>query len=298
MSVAFGVPQAADGTGTTAQDMRRILAAMYPSRGVVSGLAVKGDTSLSYRVEPGVAVTSRGPSDGNTLSWFAGGKTPAVVANASGSPRIDSVWVTAHDATQGDPDNLVVVGVTQGTPASAPVAPKAPSHATELARMLVPAGATTTANATMAATVAYAVPYGASQGVLIDSTYTGYEALRESPFTFATGTLSLATDRLLSIDLTTSVWAYDPKTLDWLGSGYVDWTLDGEVQRAFRFLCYPGTCSCQTFTDVKSVPAGDHVIQARLWPSGSEPKSGLWLDYAPGSWPGQRLVVTDVGVSA
>lgn len=169
MSVGFGIPQLTSGdsiVGTTAQDMRHILGALYPSTGVIDGLEVTGDTTLSYTVAPGVAVCSRGASDGAVLARYEGGTTDPVEANASSSPRLDIIWLAAHDAAQGDADNLVVVGVTQGTAAAVPVAPDIPTYATELARMLVPGGATTTANATMASTVGYAVPYGASLGTL------------------------------------------------------------------------------------------------------------------------------------
>lgn len=297
MSVAFGIPQAPDGTGTTAQDMRRIIGALYPTPGVVRGLDVAGTTTLAYDVAAGVAVCSRGGSDGSALAWFPGGRTPAVGANASPSPRIDTVWICAHDRAQGDADNLVTIGVTQGAPSATPAAPKEPVGSVPVAFMMVPAGATTTASATRTGSVGSAIPYGASMGVLLDQSYTAYEALRSNPFTFASGDLYLTRRRIVEVDLTTSVWAYNPTTLNWLGSGYVDWSVDGRVMRAFRFLCYPGTVSCQTFTDVASLDAGHHTVSARLWASATPPASSLWLDYDASSWPGQRLVVTDVGVA-
>lgn len=298
MSVAFGIPQAADGTGTTAADMRQIIGAKWSSQGVVSGLDVTGTTALRYDVAPGVATCSRGEADGMTEAYFPGGRTPAVAANASSSPRVDVVWMVAHDSTQGDADNLVTLGVTQGTPSASPVAPAFPTSATPLAYVTLPAGATTTANATVQ-DVAYAIPYGASMGILLDRTDTSYKGIAQGSgaYTFASGTILLPTDRMIDVELTTSVWAWGPTTHDWVGSGYVDWLLDGEVRRAYRFTCTPDSPVCSFFRDAVSVRAGSHVVSARLWPSATAPASGLWLDYQKGSWPGQRLVVRDGGVA-
>lgn len=162
-NTAFGVAQTSAGVGTTDTDMRKIIAAQWESTGVIDGLAVTGTTSLYYRVAAGVAVCSKGVSDGKTIAYFGGGNTSAVSANSSGNPRIDCIWVTAHDATQGDADNLVTLGVTQGTPAATPVAPTLPTYATLLAEMLLPAGATTTANATVLVSATVPNFYGMSR---------------------------------------------------------------------------------------------------------------------------------------
>lgn len=149
-NTALGVAQSSAGVGTTDTAMRHILGAQWESTGVVDGLAVTGGTTLAYAVAAGVAVCSKGDSDGKTLAWFAGGTTPTVAANSAGNPRIDCIWITSHDLTQGDSDNLVTLGVTQGTAAATPTAPTIPTYATLLAQMRMPAGATTTANAYVA----------------------------------------------------------------------------------------------------------------------------------------------------
>lgn len=172
-NTAFGVAQTSAGVGTTDTDMRKIIAAQWESTGVIDGLEVTGTTSLYYRVAAGVAVCSKGASDGKTLAYFSGGNTSTVSANSSGNPRIDCVWITAHDATQGDSDNLVTLGVTQGTAAATPTAPTIPTYATLLAAMLVPAGATTTANAYRAKKPSAATPYMLST-VQSDGTHVWY----------------------------------------------------------------------------------------------------------------------------
>lgn len=163
--VALGIRN--DGAdGTTPLALRLALAALFPHAGILSGLSVKGSSSLAYSVAAGVAVCTRGAGDGSTLATVAAGSTPAVAANGTGYPRIDAVWVAAHDLDQGDPDNHVTLGVTQGTAAASPARPSVPTYATVLAYMRLPAGATTTAQATVEARGDAASASGGTLGLL------------------------------------------------------------------------------------------------------------------------------------
>ena len=161
--------------GTTPLALRLALAALFPQAGILSGLSVKGSSSLAYSVASGVAVCTRGAGDGSALATVAAGSTPAVAANGTGYPRIDAVWVAAHDRDQGDADNHVTLGVTQGTAAASPARPSVPTYATVLAYMRLPAGATTTAQATVEARGRDAVAAGATMGQLgyMRDTYDG-----------------------------------------------------------------------------------------------------------------------------
>lgn len=161
--------------GTTPLALRLALAALFPRAGILSGLSVSGSSSLAYSVAQGVAVCTRGAGDGSALATVAAGSTPAVAANGTGYPRIDAVWVAAHDRDQGDPDNHVALGVTQGTAAASPARPSVPTYATVLAYMRLPAGATTTAQATVEARGRDAVAAGATMGQLgyMRDTYDG-----------------------------------------------------------------------------------------------------------------------------
>lgn len=298
MSVAFGVPQNSSGVGTSALEMRKIISSLFANVGILDGLDVKGTSSLYYTVEGGVAVCSKGKADGYTLAYYPGGNTPSVQSNTSGQSRIDAIWLTSHDIQNGDTDNLVTIGVSQGTPSSSPVPPSTPSDSTVIACMMLPAGATSTQNAVMTSERKYAIPAGASLGVLLDKTDTSYKGINAgAAYTYASGQIYVPTDRLLSIKLTETTWAWHPRTHDWVGSGFIDWTLDGVVQRAFRFTNYPDTPSTSCFEDYVKVSAGFHTISARLWGSGTAPASDIWLDYSAGSWPGQRLLVVDSGVA-
>lgn len=173
-NVALGVRNSG-ADGTTPLALRLALGALFPQAGILSGLGVKGSSSLAYSVAAGVAVCTRGAGDGSTLATVAAGSTPAVAANGTGYPRIDAVWVTAHDLDQGDADNHVTLGVTQGTAAASPARPTVPTYATLLAYMRLPAGATTTAQATVEARGRDAVATGATMGQLgyMRDTYDG-----------------------------------------------------------------------------------------------------------------------------
>lgn len=164
-NVALGVRNSG-ADGTTPLALRLALAALFPQSGILSGLGVSGSSSLAYSVAAGVAVCTRGAGDGSTIAPVAAGSTPAVAANGTGYPRIDAVWVTAHDLDQGDSDNHVALGVTQGTAAASPARPTAPTYATVLAYMRLPAGATTTAQATVEARGDLAAASGGTLGLL------------------------------------------------------------------------------------------------------------------------------------
>ena len=165
-TTAFPVRQSSGGVGTTDIQLRNIIRYLYPTKGIVGGLTVTGTTLMRYQVAGGLAVCSKGESDGNTLAYYEGGTTNTVSTNSASNPRIDVVWITSHDITQGDSNNLVTLGVTTGTAAAAPAEPTIPTYATKLASMLVPAGASTTAGCTQYGTADYSIPYAANLGMM------------------------------------------------------------------------------------------------------------------------------------
>jgi hypothetical protein len=297
MSVAFGVRQA-NGVGTSDTDIRHMLRYKWANTGVVGGLAVKGTSRLVYHVAEGMAICSKGDGDGYTEAYFPGGDTPEVKSNEGGNPRIDVVWITAHDASQGDSDNLVTLGVTQGTPSASPVEPDIPTYAVRLGAFRMGAGAATTSGAVATSGVDYAIISGASKGVLLDKRYNSERHVkRGGAFIYASGTVNLPTKRLVQVSLTASVWAYNMATHDWDGSGYIDYRVDGAVKREYRFVCFPESPVTPYFSDIIELPAGSHTFSAALWGSGTKPVSDIWLSgNGPyGDWPGQRLVVIDMG---
>ena len=172
MTTAYGIAPDSTGSGLDPLTHRRIIKAHWANTGVICGLDVSGGTDLRYNVAAGAAVCSRGDADGYTEAYFNGGKTPAVKAGDPSNPRIDRIWIRANDISQGDSDNQVTVGVTQGTPSATPTAPALPSGCVRLMDMVMPAGATSTAKAIKSGGQLYAVPYGASLGRIAASRVT------------------------------------------------------------------------------------------------------------------------------
>lgn len=173
-TTALGIMQDSAGNGVDPHTHRKIIQARWSNPGVITGLSVTGGSGLTYSVSAGCAVVTRGESDGYAEAYFEGGSTPAVSAGDPSNPRVDLVWIKANDIQQGDDDNRVHVGVTSGTPAASPVAPSAPAGCLPIASMLVPAGATSTASAQMDSERDYAIPYGATMG-LIGQSVLNYE---------------------------------------------------------------------------------------------------------------------------
>ena len=226
-TTALGVRQSDDTVpvGTTANALRHILAAQWSSTGVIDGLKVTGTSSLAYHVAAGTAVCSKGSSDGKTLAYFEGANTPGINSNSSGNPRIDSVYIYANDLDQGDSDNLVHVGVVQGTPATNPAAPGIPTYGTLLAQMLMPAGSASASNASNVSSIAYAIPYGASLGLIgwdANSTTTN-QNWDNTWYSQASKSIYLSTDRYIKV-----VFDFRAVTLDGsISSMYFKLQIDG-----------------------------------------------------------------------
>lgn len=167
MSVLRGLFVRKDATrGTTPVEARNALAAIFPSAGVVDGLAVSGNAGdWHYSVAAGHAVTSRGGTDGVTILTVDGATdTPVVAAAPASGSRWDLIWIRHNDVDNGDADSDAVLGVTQGTASGSPTKPygSVPAGALVLAEAQVAAGATGTLHANVAITrvAAVAAPRG------------------------------------------------------------------------------------------------------------------------------------------
>lgn len=292
MSVAFGV-QNQGSVGTTAADLRKIIQYQWASPGIVGGLKVTGRSNLAYNVAEGMAITSRGASDGCAEAFWPGGQTAAVSANTGSSPRLDAIWITSHDATQGDSDNLVAVGVTQGTPAATPAPPAIPTTATLLALMLVPAGATKTSSASLYALGASAIPYGSSLGVLVDQTDTANRSvLPASEYVYAQGTFTLPTRRQVDIKQTYT-WRC---TAGADGSAYTSIFVDGAQVSACEVRAEPSLATSQYLETSVVLEAGTHTVQGKIRRGVNGDKVERF--WSSNGWAGQHMQVVDAGAVA
>lgn len=291
MSVAFGVQNVGD-VGTTASELRHIIEAKWGSTGIVAGLAVTG-SGLAYQVAAGMAICAKGSGDGMTEAWWPGGATADVSANSSSNPRIDAVWVTSHDASMGDADNLVAVGVTQGTPAASPAVPTIPTYATLVAAMLVPAGATSTSSASTNRRGAQAVPYGSSLGILVnavDTTNTS-TAIPSGYQTYASGSFTLPTARYVDIKRVFTLASLTSND----ASVYTRVLIDGSQVSQGEVRCYgsPALATSQYMENTIRLEAGTHTVQAQMQ-AGVNTARKFW---SSGGWAGQTLQVVDAGIA-
>lgn len=170
MSTALGVRQDDKGNGLTAGDHRHIISAHWQGGGTVTGLAVTGTNTLAYSVTAGVAVIQPDGQSGETVeAYWPGGATPEVEAGNPSMPRIDLIWIEAHDLDKGDHDNHVVLGVTQGDAATTPSEPldKVPHRALVIGKYQVPAAMSRTSAAARIDQTYTAISYGSSLGRLV-----------------------------------------------------------------------------------------------------------------------------------
>lgn len=292
MSTAYAVQQ--DGTiGTTAADLRKMIAYKWASTGIVGGLKVTGRSNLAYNVAAGMAICSKGASDGCTEAYWPGGQTPAVSANSGSNPRLDAIWVTSHDKTQGDADNLVTVGVTQGTPAATPEPPTIPADATLLALMQMPAGATKTSAASAYSVGAGAIPYGSSLGVLVDGVdKANRSVLPASEYVYAQGTFTLPTRRQVDIKQTFT-WRC---TAGADGSAYTSVFVDGAQVSACEVRAEPSLATSQYLETSVVLEAGTHTVQGKIRRGVNGDKVERY--WSANGWAGQHMQVVDAGAVA
>ena len=298
MSTALGVDNIVNSngsvTGTDALQLRHILKARWDNPGKITGLTVTGRSDLKYNVAAGVAVCSRGTSDGYTEAYYAGGTTSAVSAGDASNPRIDLVYILPHDSTQGDSDNQVVVDVVQGTPAASPTTPSTPSGAVALAAMRVASGATNTSAATNILDLNYAIPYGSSLGIISDKTFTTNQYKTGNDI-MTRDTIYLPTDRAIEFHITVTASANGGKWTNGEGSVYVHPIVDNAVIRTFEVRLFPAPFAGSSFsTDVVSLTAGSHTVGFNLEQTSSTADS-VQLYYSASGWAGQRFLVTDMG---
>lgn len=308
--VAFPVRQTEDGIGCTDIMMRTIYAALYPDTGVITGLGVTGGNTTAYTVAAGVAVCSKGDADGTVIAPYEGG-TVSASANSASNPRIDVVWLCHHDVTQGDSDNYVTLGVTEGTPAASPTEPDIPSYATKLQAMTMPANATTTASATKYGYVNQAVPYGATLGVVNGSdggVYTSETGLRctlnqnwgteQVESQFCNCTFNIPGRRLLQFNVTVTAGANGGQYVDGDGSVYSNIYVDGKVAdtREVR-LRKANNAISQFYQFVMTVDAGVHTVAWKYKPNAcsSTRNAAIRMYYTAGGWAGQVLQIIDLG---
>lgn len=294
-TTAFPVRQTEDGTGCTDTTMRKILGDMFDTTGPLKSIAVEGANGTYYSVGAGTVVCSKGDADGKTLAYCEGG-TVEVSANSASNPRVDVVWVTSHDVTQGDSDNLVTLGVTEGTAAATPVEPDIPSYATKLAAMQLPAGATTTASATAYGSTGQATLASASKGLIADMlvTFNGnWKNSDKSGSGIASGEFTLTGKRIVQFNVTATAGANNGKYVDGDASVYSIIKLNGTTHSSYEVrLRKTGNAVSSFYQVTAELDPGTYTVN---WLYMINACDSIRMYYSKGSWAGQHVQVVDLG---
>lgn len=290
-NTALGIQNVGD-VGTSALAMRKAFAGLWGNPGILTGLAVTGTTGLTYNVAAGSAVVARsGEADGYSVAMWDGGATPAVPANDTGKARTDLVVLKADDPSHGDADNRVCLKVLPGGAGTV--------DGLVIARMSLPAGATSTAGASRTGDLDYATLRNSSGTVLMDAVETGeFKVNHGTSRTICRKSFTVPTDRTATAYITVSVWPQKSSletAYNWIGSGYVEFLVDDKVADCFRFNAFPFTYQTFAYTDHVPLRAGTHTMALRVWGSDTTPRANMWYGYKAGYYPGQRLLVVDGG---
>lgn len=304
-TVALGIAPDINGAGVTPLAHRHILAAQWANTGLVDGMNVTGRNDLRYNVSAGVAVCSRGETDGKTIAYFEGGQTGAVAAGDPSNPRIDIVWVKANNALEyKDPDNYVTVGVTQGMPGANPPEPTIPAGATMLRKMKMPAGATSTSSAIQMWSADYAIPYGASLGKIAENwmrqDYHGSNEVKKF-FYEQQVEFDLPSDRMLELEFKCNMSAYGVAYND--TSKRCEWAMGFQIDNkdldhsCANFISY-GAWETHETSYVTAVSKGHHTARLKCWLQNGVPPHFHYnpsQDTKDALWCGRRFIIWDRG---
>lgn len=293
MPTGFPVPNMADGTGATPEDLQLVVASRYRNAGILEGTEVTGQTDMRYHVARGAVVVDLGPG----LAAEVPVGEQYLTVNAGGTAaRTDTIYVKQNlPATNGD--NLAVVAVTSGA---------APAGAVILDKRLVPAGATSTSATSSTHDRVYAILTGGSLGSL------GYKAdtdatphLTETVRAGDVRLPALPTDRLVELtftgtmSLSTSTGATPDTTLR--ASVIVRLYVDDKLRKSFE-LPVDRMWASRQFTTLETVTAGAghtaHYTVTRKWVDPALPAgSAYWAVRAGGvdQYRGNTLALFDRG---
>jgi hypothetical protein len=253
MTSGFGVDASANGTsGTSSQDIRRILAAQY-TEGVLKGCDVTTSASaMTYTVSAGV-VAIKISVDEIVLAPVDQATVTAAAAPVTGS-RIDKVYVKQRfPGIPAEADANIVVGVTSGA---------LPANSLELRRYTVSAGTSNTNAAVASSFKIYSLPTSGSLGLLHywQNTYTG--SLSVNTIREGHGTFTLATDRRLTFKVRAILNAVG--AVGWDNSKYCEWGFLFNIDNAdFVLHSTPGlhqAWATYEFTSSIEVAAGTHTV--------------------------------------
>lgn len=197
MAAPIGMPSTklADGTwvGMTPEGLQRAIGSMYVSSGILPGnrtaTKVSGTATWAYKVPALTAFMWVSYASRRAVLVPVEEETIPIKAPTAGASRTDVIYID-----------------TSGTVKVAEGATKAPGGV-EIDRVVIPAGATNTQGITSTWDTRYAIPAGASLGRLAHWVDPGGGAAGTSKVTRYTKRFYVPTDRLVRVDLTSTIKA-------------------------------------------------------------------------------------------
>lgn len=276
-------------SGTSAKDIRSVVDGMY-NQGILKGCVVSRSSSdMSYNISSGIICNSFGGTESVLMPVYA--TKVKVAANTGSSSRIDYVYVKQNIPTVEGNSNIVV-GVTNTEPASS-------DRRFVIRKMVVPAGATKTSSASFSGSINYSTPYGQSGRLLVNARDTYNGQIKNRSLNDLGGSFSLTTDRLLRVDMTVTV------DLETGFQGYDRLSnliyVDGVKRASFSTGSIDmGSYTTHSWSWYVQVARGEHniTVKRESWYQKQYNKSSeIYFRYTANGWPGQTLVVADVGVA-
>ena len=282
MGAPLGKAPSEGGAGTTPRDLQRIIGASFMTPGVVpnGGLTVEGTSSMAYKVNPGAVVLLSSTDGRATIAAIEETIVNTIPAPATGS-RVDSVYVD-HDGAVRVANSAVIPG------------------GVSIGRFTVPAGITATNAAPQSLDRNFAIPVGASLGLLhqFHDPANGIKG-NVSPMTLGSGRFFLPSDRLVRFDLTHCLSAIQESNSD-QPSAAIRWRVYIDRQLELAFTTRVTRAAPQTNFMSFTVSLGEGAHDVYYVQDQIEGLSGPgWMHHkgTAQGYPGNRFEVWDAGAS-
>ena len=275
-------------SGTSALDIRTINSALY-NQGIMYGCVVNtSTTAMTYTIERGVVSNALGW--GEHVMMPINKTTITVPKNTGTTTRTDYVYVKQNMPDK-DGNNNIVFGIS-----NSPI--DTYDRRLVLRKFLVPAGATTTSKATRQGSVDFATPYGQAGRLLVNKVDTYNGLLRNRQINEMGGDFSLTTDRIIRTDITVTHDMEPGQT----GSDRL--TAEIWVDNIKRATFSTGKIDTETYTTTSwtwfyQLYRGEHNVTVKMYSHRKQVNnlpSVIYLRHSNNGWPGQTVVVSDVGV--
>ena len=286
MAVGFGIPNDAQGSGTTPDDIQAITAAQYPTPGILSGCEVTGTSTMAWKVGAGAVVVHLSP--GRAVLVPVQAQTLNTQPPPATGSREEYIYVK-QNAVPGDGNNAAVVAV----------GPSLPTNAVMLSRRTITASTRSTSAAPETGNPIYSQHVSGSAGMLHYNYYMENTPRDEGVFTRGMGEFYVPTDRWIGVSISSTVLASMPNGQpagptdrgSIVYKVYMDGTLLYRRERAIDFIA-----NTEYVNRYVTVKPGLHRIHYTVQRKVSNLK---WQVIGGGEWgfAGDQIAVTDVGVA-